>query len=461
MAEFRAGLPGSERPAYNISRHLVLGFLVAAIPTVFLAILVRSEALNLQWKSPVFQAFLLLSSALLSGLIGYWLHREVRVSFHPGVLALGVGFACLSPLFIAGAWLREAVYLAWFGILSSAWTALFALAGIVLISWRRARAACQKVVIRSPGTFWTAGVGVFVVFTVAGVLCVRAELTDQASLSKMSPWLGSLFLAVTAIALLFAFQLYLRRRTSVVLSFTLALYLFGLAVASRTLGVTWHMLWWFGHILNFNSLFLVAYGVVEGHRVREREILIAQLAALSKKLEEQSVQDALTGCYNRRYVMEVLEAEFRKSHRARQPLTLLVADVDNFKSINDTHGHPCGDFVLRELAARLREAIRTSDALARAGGEEFWIVLPLTNRLGGQEVAAKLLSVTRSRPFESPAASIPVTLSIGIADNLSPAVTDVTTLIQEADQALYSAKRAGKDRAVTLNPLSFTVPQTS
>src|SRR5207247_2416101 len=118
----------------------------------------------------------------------------------------------------------------------------------------------------------------------------------------------------------------------------------------------------------------------------------------------------------------------------------------------------CGDFVLRETARRLAESVREIDVVGRCGGEEFWILLPLTNRVGGQEVANKTLETMR-QPITWEGVTLIVTMSIGIDDTLSPAVCDVTTLIHEADRALYAAKHAGKNRAVIMDPLAFTVPE--
>jgi two-component system cell cycle response regulator len=218
------------------------------------------------------------------------------------------------------------------------------------------------------------------------------------------------------------------------------------------------LLWWTGHLFFFSAWMLVGYGVLEGHRVFEREELITRLAELTGLLEEQSVRDPLTAIFNRRHAMAILEMEFKKAQRGSSPLTLLVGDLDDFKLINDTYGHLVGDQVLRETARRLGESVRESDVVARCGGEEFWIILPLTNRMGGREVATKTVEALRNRPFETESDALKVTMSMGVADTFSPSVTDVASLIREADRALYAAKRAGKDRVAILDPLTFTVP---
>lgn len=449
------------RPVRDVHEPLILASFVALVSALLLMVLLASPELNVNWRSPLLQTVLITCSALMSGLVGYWLQREARLGSHPALFTLSAGFYCLAVLLAAGAWLRDPIHLAWFGILSSAWTALFATCAALLLSWRAASRFCRQLILRRGLCLWPAALTVFFAFIGAGIGFACVKLPDQASLTRMSPWLGLPFLAFVAAPLVFVFRLYLTRRRSVLMSFILALFLFGLSVASRMLGSTWHLLWWYGHILNFNSLFLVAYGISEGNREREREMLINELDVLSRKLEALSSVDSLTGCYNRRYATEVLHREFRKSSRTHLPLTLLIADLDNFKSINDGYGHPVGDFVLKEFADRLRQSVRSSDAVARCGGEEFWVILPDTNRLGGCQVASKILSTVRSRAFDKPPVSLRVTVSVGVADNLLPGATDVDSLVNEADRALYSAKRAGKDRAVALDALAFAVPRTT
>lgn len=447
-------------PAASISHELTLAPFLVAVPTLLLGTLARSTDLNLHWISPQYKLCLILASALLSALISYWLHQETRVSPHPAIATLAVGFgfnaALLAMLALAG----DSATLAWLGMALNTWTALFAGISLVLLFWAAARRTVRSFLASGGGRAWAVGFVWLAVFSSVWLYAARSPLSN-AALAQMKARVGACSLVLIGVGLLFAFHLYLRRRTSVVLSFTLSLFLFGLAVAAQMLASTWHLLWWYGHSLYFISLFLVAHGIVEGERVRSRERLIAQLGALSKELEEQSIRDSLTECFNRRYIMDALASEFRKSVRSKLPLTLLIIDADRFKDLNDSHGHPFGDGVLRELAARMRGAMRATDVLARCGGEEFYALLPQTNRVGGQEVAAKLLSAVRSRPFEYNNVTVAVTVSIGIADNLSTDVADVKSLIQAADQALYSAKHAGRDRAALLDPLVFRVPQPS
>jgi len=122
-------------------------------------------------------------------------------------------------------------------------------------------------------------------------------------------------------------------------------------------------------------------------KVKERT---SELMEANRKLTELSMTDGLTGLYNHRHFLRELESECRRALRYRRSLALLVLDVDHFKEVNDRYGHPCGDFVLKNLAGLLKGCIRSSDIAARCGGDELAIILPETNRSKASEVAEKL-----------------------------------------------------------------------
>lgn len=439
----------------QVSQSLTLAFFVLLVPSVLLLALVRSHTLNLYWVSPQFRTFLLVSSGVLSWLISYWLHEDIRVTMHPAVGTLSVGFAFLGLLFVAGAWLKESSDLAWFGVFSAEWPLVFSVVVVLFFVSQRARRFCRELLKTRPAAFWIAGL---VVFLAALLVSLRFKNLQLVEGTTMSARAGVPSLVMIVFLLSFTFQLYLKRRLGVVLSFALALFLLGLTITSRMLHSPWHLVWWYSHNLYFASLFLSAYGILEGNRARERDQLIAELGALSEKLEDQSLRDPLTRCFNRRYIEDALENELRKVVRSSLPLALLIVDADYFKLVNDTYGHPLGDAVLVELADRMRSVMRKSDILARYGGEEFFVLLPQTNRIGGQELAAKMLNAVRSQPFQEKTAALRVTISIGVADTLSPGVTGSLSLVEAADRALYTAKRSGRDRAVTLEPLTFQIP---
>lgn len=166
-------------------------------------------------------------------------------------------------------------------------------------------------------------------------------------------------------------------------------------------------------------------------------------------LSEISARDALTGLYNRWYVMEKIESEMNRSIRHGSPVSLIMLDIDHFKRVNDSFGHSAGDRVLRSVGQVLRDSCRVYDVAGRYGGEEFCIVLPET-RVGSTTVVAERIRerLATSR-FEVGADSVIVTASIGIAGVDAAEVEGAlssSTLIDRADQALYSAKHHGRNR---------------
>ena len=163
---------------------------------------------------------------------------------------------------------------------------------------------------------------------------------------------------------------------------------------------------------------------------------------------EMAITDALTGLYNRRYMESHLGSLVEQASSRSKPLTVLVLDIDYFKSINDTHGHDAGDDVLREFAIRIRKSIRGIDLACRYGGEEFVVVMPETDLAVATMVAERLRRRIASEPFpiQQGARSIEVTISIGIAALGS--ADNAATVLKRADQALYRAKRDGRNRVV-------------
>jgi two-component system cell cycle response regulator len=164
---------------------------------------------------------------------------------------------------------------------------------------------------------------------------------------------------------------------------------------------------------------------------------------------EMAITDALTGLFNRRYMENHLATLIEQATARGKPLALMVLDIDYFKSINDTHGHDAGDDVLRDFALRIKRSIRGIDLACRCGGEEFVIVLPETDMTVAAMVAERLRRRIAGEPFaiSQGARSIPVTLSIGIAA-VRGRDDNPANLLKRADQALYRAKRDGRNRVV-------------
>ena len=170
---------------------------------------------------------------------------------------------------------------------------------------------------------------------------------------------------------------------------------------------------------------------------------------LKETLRQQSIRDALTGLYNRRYMEETLERELSRAEREQKPVGILMFDIDHFKRFNDLEGHDAGDALLRELGAFLNKSIRGSDIVCRYGGEEFLVVLPGSSKEHTRERAEELRTGVKQMlvyHLDKPLARC--TISIGVS--AYPAdETSVERLLKAADNALYRAKHEGRDRVVT------------
>jgi diguanylate cyclase (GGDEF)-like protein len=182
--------------------------------------------------------------------------------------------------------------------------------------------------------------------------------------------------------------------------------------------------------------------------VVEKEALAANLRAANARLEQLAATDPLTGLLNRRAFQDALERDLARSRRSGDPLCLIMADVDHFKRINDTHGHQAGDAFLRGFGQLLRDQVREGDVASRFGGEEFALILPATDVEGGTIVAERLRTkLTEITVAVFGAALQGVTASFGVASE--PACEgrgDMHDLVRRADEALYDAKRAGRNR---------------
>ena len=168
-----------------------------------------------------------------------------------------------------------------------------------------------------------------------------------------------------------------------------------------------------------------------------------------EQLRLLATRDPLTGLRNRREFERLLADEWQRCARFQRPFALVVADIDHFKKVNDTHGHQAGDAVLKHVASLLSGQLRTVDHLARVGGEEFAIIMVETGAKDAQETIQRLLVLLAESPCALPdsAEAVSVTISAGIA--MMPEDADTTqALFEAADKALYTAKRTGRNRVV-------------
>lgn len=181
----------------------------------------------------------------------------------------------------------------------------------------------------------------------------------------------------------------------------------------------------------------------------EKSHLRRQIQEAQKKILEMSIIDDLTGLYNRRHFVETVQREISRASRYSSPLVLCMMDLDEFKNVNDTYGHQAGDMVLRVFGNMLRGSIRGSDTACRYGGEEFALLLPNTDLTEAKVLAERLRFTLENHRFEWNGRLLQVTLSLGLAPLDREAFQSFTELVEMADEALYTAKRLGKNTVVS------------
>ncbi|MEP7358382.1 MAG: sensor domain-containing diguanylate cyclase, partial [Anaerolineales bacterium] len=168
-------------------------------------------------------------------------------------------------------------------------------------------------------------------------------------------------------------------------------------------------------------------------------------ARLFREVQQLSRLDSLTGVYNRRHLFELCQREFDRARRYGRSLAVVMIDLDLFKWVNDTYGHAVGDQVLAAVAARCQTHLRAIDLLGRYGGEEFTLLLPETDAGLAYVAAERLRAEVSLGPIETARAAISITVSLGVAA-LDDSCASLAELFQRADEALYEAKRAGRNR---------------
>jgi diguanylate cyclase (GGDEF)-like protein len=203
-----------------------------------------------------------------------------------------------------------------------------------------------------------------------------------------------------------------------------------------------------------NAQQLLVDNLLTSERLLEEQVKqrTEELLEKNRALEQLSITDQLTGIYNRLKLHQILTSEIERSKRYQKPLSLLLLDVDHFKAINDNHGHPAGDSVLRDIASLLKQHSRTSDSVGRWGGEEFVIVCPETHLEGAAQLAESLKETVGKHSFNIERS---VTASIGITSLREDDTLE--SLMERVDRALYQAKENGRD-CVVANYIDLPLP---
>lgn len=186
--------------------------------------------------------------------------------------------------------------------------------------------------------------------------------------------------------------------------------------------------------------------------LEERE---RQLEEINEKLERMSMTDGLTGIANRRSLEEKLQDMFEHSLRLHEPLSIVMCDIDRFKSVNDTYGHQAGDDVLKQFAEVIQKEAREIDKVGRYGGEEFMLLLPGTVLDAAVTFAERVRQCVESHTFEFEGGTLKRTMSCGVASWPHPRIQHKDDLIKAADDALYVAKKTGRNRAIRFDSQEF------
>lgn len=193
--------------------------------------------------------------------------------------------------------------------------------------------------------------------------------------------------------------------------------------------------------LTYEQLVLQYQNAKEAAETMARELLEA-----NHKLRRLATTDGLTGLYNHRAFQDILHRRVSEANRHGRSLAMMMLDLDRFKCVNDKHGHPVGDAVLKAVSTRIAGMLRNEDIFARYGGEEFTVILPETNLKGAIQLAERIRMAVAELVIKINDASLNVTVSIGISANHSdPGDCDKAALIEAADKALYMAKNAGRN----------------
>ncbi|MBK8253944.1 MAG: GGDEF domain-containing protein [Polyangiaceae bacterium] len=174
--------------------------------------------------------------------------------------------------------------------------------------------------------------------------------------------------------------------------------------------------------------------------------------SFQQQMYDAALRDALTRAFNKKYFLDRLETEIAYARRHQQPLSLVMFDVDFFKRVNDTYGHIAGDYVLARLARLAATTVRTEDVFARYGGEEFGVICRGVGLMNAGVLAERLRTTIAGNTFEHEGQRLPVTISIGVAAYPEIDAKTALELIAAADEALYEAKRTGRNRVLLRQP---------
>jgi diguanylate cyclase (GGDEF)-like protein len=450
--------------AFRISRtyQALLRLGLALTPFLAIAYLQLFQHPVLSFRNHAVHELAIAVSTLLSGFITYvtWICYRSSGEVFLRWLVLGLlGFTLLYALhgLFTGVSERHPHLFAIYGPVSR-----LAMAACCLVAMRRFGVPAEDPAYGGLGWFWWTGLGVFATAAVlAGVGALF--LPDWMSLARQA--VETLAMLGSALAII-AFQVR-PTRSPLMLAYAFSLALFAQSSLSFLLASEWSHQWWLAHAIFAAGFFVLSYGIIQAfHTTRsfsaaysQEEVVeqlrleklrtdqaLLKLEDANQRLLALATTDALTGAANRRQYGDRVVAEVARAQRKGLPLALLALDVDHFKRVNDTHGHPAGDAVLKAFVDLVQTVVRPSDLVTRTGGEEFKILLPDTGLEEAVAIAerVRLRVATMEVRLDADAVPIGVTVSIGCA----LLIDDMASTEAVADERLYRAKARGRNRVV-------------
>jgi len=285
----------------------------------------------------------------------------------------------------------------------------------------------------------TIGVGVVSLLMphIAPIMVSDGEFTMTANILNQ---LGGVFLLLTATFLVVEYH---RTASTDDLLFSLHCLLFGLAALMFQSSVLWDASWWGWHILR-----LLAYFAALIFVLLSEQKLYAQIDRYSYKMNKLAYTDTLTQVSNRRHFNQLFQSEFSRARRYGHAVTIVMLDIDHFKSFNDNYGHDAGDVVLKSIALNVTSHLRENDYFARYGGEEFVLLLPSTDKQSAFSLIERIRNSIEALSIDiSETKAVNVTASFGIAEITEEDESELDSL-KKADEALYIAKRTGRNQTV-------------
>lgn len=451
-------------PAFRATRafQAALRLGLALVPLVAIAYLQLFQHPALSFRNHAAHELAIAVSTLLSGFITYvtWVCYRSSGEVFLRWLVLGLlGFTLLYALhgLFTGLGEHHPHLFAIYGPVSR-----LAMAACCLVAVRRFGVPAEDPANRRLVRFWAGGLGVF---AAAAVLAGVGALFLPDWMNLVREGVEALALSTSALAII-AFQVR-PTRSPLMLAYIFSLSLFAQSSLSFLLASAWSHQWWLAHAIFAAGFFVLSYGIVQAfHTTRsfsaaysQEEVMeqlrleksradqaLVKLEDANQRLLALATTDALTGAANRRQYGDRMGAEVARAQRKGFPLALLALDVDHFKRVNDAHGHPAGDAVLKAFVGLIQTLVRPSDLVARTGGEEFKILLPDTGLEEAVVIAERVrerVAAMEVRP-DIDAGPLRVTVSIGCA----LLVGDMASTEAVADERLYRAKAQGRNRVV-------------